>query len=90
MLKFKAIVFLGLSAVLVIAALILVVMNMGDLWELHFYWRQVNVRRGLMLLIAGVVGCVIWVVCRACLPAGITALRAAKRANKAKDAPPTP
>ena len=87
MLKFKAVVLLGVSAVVAAAALILVLTNMGDPWDLHFYWRNVSLRPGWMLLIAGVVGCLIWRVCRVCVPAGITALRAAKRAGKTKDAP---
>ena len=42
--KFKAIVFLGVSVVVVGATLVLILMNLGDRWNLHLFWQTVEPR----------------------------------------------
>ena len=84
--KVKAIVFLGASVVVAAAALVLVLMNLGDSWTLHFYWKSVQFSRALVLLGAGCAGIAVWLILRRCLPAGIRALRAVKAGAKSKAA----
>jgi uncharacterized integral membrane protein len=55
---FKGGVLVGLSLVLLIAALVLALMNLGNkVADLHLYWRTFNnVNVGLVLLLAAAVG----------------------------------
>ena len=86
--KLKAIVLLGVCAVVLIAALWLLLGNLltAD-WTLHVYAVEFkNLPRRWVLLAAAAVGVVVYLVMRYCLPAGWRALRAARGAARAKSA----
>ncbi len=90
--KCKAIVLLGIPAILLIAAGVLVLMNLGDTWTLHLYSADVAVSRGLFMLIFGAAGVCLWLLCWWMLPAGMRAFRACRTRSRAAAAaaPPPP
>jgi len=82
--KIKAVVLLGVSLLVVAGATVLVLTNMsGEPWKVFVFWKDVAVRRGTVLLLAGVCGWLTWLLLRTCLPIGMRALRAAKQQDKA-------
>jgi len=83
--KLKAVVFLGASLLVAAGAMVLVLTNMsGEPWKVFVFWKDVAVRRGTVLLLAGVCGWLTWLLLRTCLPVGMRALRAAKQQDKAE------
>ncbi|MFW6155533.1 MAG: hypothetical protein ACOC95_09985 [Planctomycetota bacterium] len=82
MVKAKAIVLLAISAVLFILALVLVLMNLGNRCIVHVFTTSVeNVRVGAILAYAAIVGGLLWVIWRACVPRGLRLLKQAHRAE---------
>ena len=84
MVKLKAICLLGLGCVTLAAALIVVLSNMGNEWEVHLFFKSVSLRRGTMLTYAGVLGAVLWATWRWSIPAGIRAAKAWRKSGAAK------
>ncbi len=81
--KFKAIVLLGIPLILVIAAIVLIVMNIGNPWTLHFYTVDFTTSRAVMMLIVAAVAVILWWLCRWMLPAGFRALSAHQAGRRA-------
>lgn len=81
--RFKAVMLLGVCGLLLIAALVLLLVNLDSDWRLKFFVKDmVGLHRAGVLLAASLYGIVTWLVCRACLPAGLRAWRQVKKADK--------
>ena len=68
-------VLLTIALLILAAAAILLVTNLGDPWTLHVYWSDRTLPRAAWLLLAAGGGLVIWWTLRKVLPTGIAAGR---------------
>ncbi len=82
--KAKAIVLLSLAGLLIIAAIVLVVTNIGNVWELHLYYRTVTLSRALVLLLTALIAIGLWALLRWMLPVGLHAARSASKISREK------
>jgi hypothetical protein len=88
--KFKAIICLGIPALLLAAAMVLVLSNLSDVWVLHLYTKDVHVARSVLMLLIAAAGIILWLLCLWMLPVGRRAWRAAKAADLAAKPQPPP
>jgi len=75
-----------LSLLILAAAALLLIMNLGDSWQLHVFFKTVELPRAAWLLLAAVGGLIIWWTLTKLLPTGISALRAGTKLRREKDA----
>jgi uncharacterized integral membrane protein len=85
--KLKAIVLLVISGILVIGSLVLILVNWASkATDFRRFWHGVpEIGLGLLLLLTAVGGVLVWVICRAAIPAGFRSLGAAQRAGREKE-----
>jgi hypothetical protein len=89
--KFKAIVLLGIPAILLIAVAVLVLTNLGDTWTLHLYTTDISgISRGLFMVIFAAAGVCLFLLCWWMLPRGARALRAVRAKSRQAVAPAPP
>ena len=81
----KGYVFLTISVLILLAAAVLLVTNLGDKWTLHVFWRDRTLPRAAWLLLAAAGGVVIWWVAWKILPKGIAALREGSIARRSRE-----
>ena len=77
--RFRIVILLGVPVLLLAAAMVLVLVNLGESWELHLYTRGVRASRGVLMLLIGAAAVGIALLCRWMLPAGLRALRARRQ-----------
>ncbi len=75
-----------LSLLILAAAGLLLVMNLGNSWQLHVYFKTVQLPRAAWLILAAAGGLITWWTLTKVLPAGISALRAGIKLRREKEA----
>ena len=73
-----------LSALILAAAGILLLNNIGGEWQMQVFWRPVRMGPAAWLLLAAGGGVVLWWTCSKLLPASISSLRAGTRQRREK------
>lgn len=82
--RFKAILLLVISALLFVAALLMVLLNLGNETQIHLYIETFTYGTGLTLLLAAVAGILLWAILKRSLPAGIRLLRSSGQVRRQK------
>lgn len=77
----------ALTVLVLAAAAVLLVNNIGGQWPMQVFWRPVTLRPAAGLILAGVGGLVVWWTLRRLLPRAITELRQGRRARRAGQSP---
>jgi uncharacterized integral membrane protein len=80
--RLKAYVLLGVSLLLLIAVTVLIVGNLGDTWTLHLYFKDVELVRGVWLLLTTIGAVLLYIVLKRTLPMGVRAWRSANRKQR--------
>ena len=83
MVKAKAVTLLAISGGLFVLALVVLLTNLGNRCTVHVFTTSVeNVRVGTALAYAAVLGGVLWVIWRVCIPRGYRLLKQAQLADE--------
>ena len=76
---------LATIAILVLGgAVVLLVMNFGDKWTLHVYWKERTLPRAVWLLLAGAGGLLVYWTLRKLLPRAVANLREGRQIRRSQ------
>lgn len=75
-----------LAMLILVAAGILLLNNIGDDWRMQVFWRSVTMSPAAWLLLAAAGGVVLWWTFTKLLPAAISALRSGTRQRRQAEA----
>jgi len=74
-----------LSLLILTAAAILLVNNIGGSWRMQVFWRPLTLRPAVWLLLAAGGGVVIWYTITRLIPTAIASLRSGKKRQREKE-----
>ena len=79
--------FLAVVALLIlVAAAILVINNIGDQWHMQFFWRRIGPSPAAAMIVIGACGVVVWYTIIRLIPVAIRRMREGKKASRLKEA----
>ena len=79
--------FLAVLALLIlVAAAILVITNIGGQWDMHFFWKPISLAPAAAMLVIGACGVVVWYTILKLVPAAMRRMREGKKASRIRDA----
>ncbi len=74
-----------LGLLILVAAGILLLSNIGGEWPMHFFWKPITLRPVVGMLLIGAAGVVVWYTVIRLLPSAVTTLRKGKSLQQAKE-----
>ncbi|MCK4623973.1 MAG: hypothetical protein KAV00_01590 [Phycisphaerae bacterium] len=77
---------LAILVLLILAAAgILLLNNLGGKWQMQFFWKPITLRPAVGMLLAGAAGVVVWYTAVKLLPAAIASLRKGKNIQQTQN-----
>ena len=74
------------SLLILVAAAILVINNIGGRWDMQFFWRPIDLSPAAAMIVIGACGVVVWYTIIRLIPAAIRRMREGKKAASLKEA----
>ncbi len=74
-----------LALLILVAAGILLLNNLGGEWKMQFFWKPITLRPAVGMLLAGVAGVVVWYTAIRLLPTALVSLRKGKEIQQTKN-----
>ncbi len=74
------------SLLILVAAAILVITNIGGEWGMHFFWTPIDLSPAAAMIVIGACGVVVWYTIIRLIPAAIRRMREGKKASRLKEA----
>ena len=74
-----------LALLILVAAGILLLNNIGGEWTMQFFWKPITLRPAVGMLLSAVAGVVVWYTAVKLLPAALASLRKGKKLQQTKN-----